>query len=263
MIKRELRLAVVIYGGASLAVYMHGVTKELLKLVRASKVFHELGRDRALKSSYKEGADHRESDTEDVYFELIQRINAHCHFRVVVDVIAGASAGAINGVMLGKALVDDGKLDVQTPLWLNDADVDYLSQPKGRFQKWYLYPFLRVLAHWLPAEIGAKTETREKLVNFIRSSWFEPPFSGKRLCTHFFTALESMVASRRPNSTLLPPGQRLDVYASLTDLAGYPDSMRLNEELVASDRAHSAYCQLSHAGENVSDFRDENLPALV
>ena len=53
MIKRELRLAVVIYGGASLAVYMHGVTKELLKLVRASKVFHELGRDRALNAKYE------------------------------------------------------------------------------------------------------------------------------------------------------------------------------------------------------------------
>ena len=263
MIKRELRLAVVIYGGASLAVYMHGVTKELLKLVRASKVLHEMGRDRALNATYSESADHREYDTEGVYFELLKKVNRHCHFRVVIDVIAGASAGAINGVMLGKALVDDGKLDVQTPLWLNDADVDYLGNPRRRFQKWYLYPLLRILAHWLPAEIGTTPETREKLARFVRSSWFEPPFSGRRLCTHFFNALNAMVESRREDSSLMPPGQRLDVYASITDLTGYPNRLRLNEALVASDRSHSAYCQLSHQGDGRSDFADDNLPALV
>jgi patatin-related protein len=263
MIKRELRLAVVIYGGASLAVYMHGVTKELLKLVRASKVLHEMGRGRAQSARFSDGADHREHDTEAVYFELLKKVNGRHHFRVVVDVIAGASAGAINGVMLGKALVDDGKLDVQTPLWLTDADVDYLGNPRPRFQKWYLYPLLRALAHWLPKEIGTTPETREKLAGFVRSSWFEPPFSGKRLCTHFFNALESMVASRRPGSSLLPEGQRLDVYASVTDLTGYPNRLRLNEALVATDRAHSAYCQLTHQGDGECDFDDGNLPALV
>lgn len=263
MIKRELRLAVVIYGGASLAVYMHGVTKELLKLVRASKVLHEMGRVRAQSAQFSDGADHREHDTEAVYFELLKKVNERRHFRVVVDVIAGASAGAINGVMLGKALVDDGKLDVQTPLWLTDADVDYLSNPRTRFQKWYLYPLLRLLAHWLPKEIGTTPETRDKLAGFVRSSWFEPPFSGKRLCTHFFNALESMSASRRAGSSLLPEGQRLDVYASVTDLTGYPNRLRLNEALVATDRAHSAYCQLTHQGDGDCDFNDDNLPGLV
>ncbi len=33
---RELRLALVCYGGVSLAIYMHGVTKEIQKLVAAS-----------------------------------------------------------------------------------------------------------------------------------------------------------------------------------------------------------------------------------
>ena len=35
--EKELRLAIVCYGGVSLAVYMHGVTKELWKLLRASE----------------------------------------------------------------------------------------------------------------------------------------------------------------------------------------------------------------------------------
>ena len=38
--EKELRFALVCYGGVSLAVYMHGVTKEILKLVRASRDYH-------------------------------------------------------------------------------------------------------------------------------------------------------------------------------------------------------------------------------
>ena len=34
---REVRLGLVCYGGVSLAIYMHGVTKELYKLVRLSR----------------------------------------------------------------------------------------------------------------------------------------------------------------------------------------------------------------------------------
>jgi hypothetical protein len=36
---RELRLALVCYGGVSLAIYMHGITKELEKLVAASVAY--------------------------------------------------------------------------------------------------------------------------------------------------------------------------------------------------------------------------------
>ena len=37
MRQKELRIALVCYGGVSLAIYMHGVTKELWKLLRASE----------------------------------------------------------------------------------------------------------------------------------------------------------------------------------------------------------------------------------
>ena len=183
MAKKELRLAIVIYGGASLAVYMHGVTKELLKLVRASKVLGEMGIEAARDTTFAESPDVRESDTEEVYFELLKQINRKGEFRVVIDVIAGASAGAINGVMLAKAVVDDTLLDSQTSVWLNKADVEYLERENvSRWQKWYLYPFLRILSFWLPRDIGQNPETREKLARLARSSWFRPPFQGSRLC---------------------------------------------------------------------------------
>jgi hypothetical protein len=40
--EKELRLALVCYGGVSLVLYMHGVIKEILKLARASKTFHSI-----------------------------------------------------------------------------------------------------------------------------------------------------------------------------------------------------------------------------
>ncbi len=239
MFKKELRLAVVIYGGASLAIYMHGVTKELLKLVRASKVLHEAGV--RTKIRWQDGPDPRPGDTEPVYFELLKRINEHTHFRVVADVISGASAGAINGVMLGKAIVDDGELNAQTPLWLRDADVEaLLPEHRSPWRKWYLYPFLRALSLWLPRDVGSSEETREKLTQLVRSSWFRAPFSGERLCGHFLDALAAMWRGRRPNSSLLPPGARLDVYASITDLNGYPSTVRLHERLAPCSRSSGA-----------------------
>ena len=177
MAKRELRFAVVIYGGASLAVYMHGVTKELLKLVRASKVLHEIGWDKAADMAYDEGPDQRPHDTEAVYFELLKVINRRGKFRVVVDVIAGASAGAINGIMLAKALLDDAVLDAQTDMWLARADTDQLSGAKhSRWRKWYLFPVLKLLGWWLPGVLRERAETREKLNRFVRQPWLRPPF---------------------------------------------------------------------------------------
>lgn len=51
----ELRLALVFYGGVSLAIYMHGVTKELHKLVVASRRFDEMGMPRRQRRSQRTG----------------------------------------------------------------------------------------------------------------------------------------------------------------------------------------------------------------
>ena len=41
MREKELRLALICYGGVSLAVYMHGITREIWHLVRASRAYLE------------------------------------------------------------------------------------------------------------------------------------------------------------------------------------------------------------------------------
>ena len=53
MREKELRIALVCFGGVSLAVYMHGISKEILKLVRASAALHSMkDRDARLRSTF-------------------------------------------------------------------------------------------------------------------------------------------------------------------------------------------------------------------
>ena len=93
MREKELRVALVCFGGISLAVYMHGISKEILKLVRASRALHNI-RDRAARASAAAvdcfPPDDPEYDTERVYFDLLRTVGRHVELRVIVDVIAGA-----------------------------------------------------------------------------------------------------------------------------------------------------------------------------
>ena len=103
MKEKELRLALVCYGGVSLAVYMHGVSKEILKLVRASRTYHSEDnhiRRQTLRFKEIEGPRADERDTEEIYFDLLQAIGETTELRVIVDTIAGASAGGIIAVIL-------------------------------------------------------------------------------------------------------------------------------------------------------------------
>lgn len=260
MRKEELRLAVVIYGGASLAVYMHGVTKELFKLVQASK---------RVRDTLEEGTPSTTAvtDTEDIYEQLLLKMNQSREFRVVIDVIAGASAGAINGSMLAKALVNDLPLDAQTDVWLEKADVDHLTDDTvNSWRRVYTFPFLKAVTRLFPPRFRSNSETRIKLERFLRKAWLAPPLSGKRLCNMLLDALQQVNKAHKGTS-LLPHGQRLDFYASITDLFGYPRSFRLNESTVIREAEHAVVARLLHIetpqGRKTSDFRASNDPALV
>jgi hypothetical protein len=101
--EKELRFALVCFGGVSLAIYMHGINKEILKLVRASRALHGITeRAKRASASFDSLVDRNdpEYDTEAVYFDLLREVGRKIDLRVVVDIIAGASAGGINGTML-------------------------------------------------------------------------------------------------------------------------------------------------------------------
>ena len=83
MREKELRLALVCYGGVSLAVYMHGTTKEVWKLARAS-MRRQTPAGFALPPA---------EDSEIAYGALLDALAPELDLRILVDIIAGASAG--------------------------------------------------------------------------------------------------------------------------------------------------------------------------
>ena len=123
MKQKELRLAIVFFGGVSLAVYQHGINREILNLVRASKLAHRHGGSASLHDHYP---DEPERSTGDVYYRFLETVCQQLDLQVIVDVVSGASAGAMNGVALGRALAHDLSLAPLTDMWLADADIGQL-----------------------------------------------------------------------------------------------------------------------------------------
>ena len=265
MREKELRLALVCYGGVSLAVYMHGVSKEILKLARAS-ADHRAGveaGDRRANSDY--------TDTEAVYLDLLRQIGGKLDLHVVVDVIAGASAGGINGVLLARALALDLAFDPLRTMWLDKADVAELLAPERRasvWSKWILRPVVqwglsqKKMAHLAPDE-----EMREKLSLFVRSRWFRPPFGGPALCDTLYDAMAAMSSGKHAPTSLTPPGQWLDLFVTLTDFFGYSQPIPLHDPELITEREHRHTLQFRHryssSGTMSTDFDTPDLPSLV
>lgn len=273
MREKELRIALVCFGGVSLAVYMHGVTKEILKLVRASSALHAI-RDRGQRATAafldKVDPADPEYDTESVYFDLLREIGHKVDLRVIVDIIAGASAGGINGSMLARALSHDLPMGALRDFWLDRADVGELLAPEARagvWSKWILRPALwtlGALGTWQP--IG-DPEVRRKLSLFMRSRWFKPPLSGVRMSEFMYDAMIAMGSPRTPLASLLPSGQKLDLFVTLTDHYGYQQLVRIHHPPVIHEREHRHVLRFGYErrpnGEVESDFDLQGAPALA
>ena len=216
---KELRFGLVCYGGVSLAVYMHGITSELHKLVRAS-------------NAHENRADGRnpfaENTTEHVYFKILDQIAAGQPLRVIVDVIAGTSAGGINGVALAKALAHD--LD-QAPLkqvWFEKASIWKLLSP-GKLLKG------------------------------------EAVLDGDRMLRWVYQALGAMNATAGPKArSLMPDDHQLDLFVTLTDCSGYRRTIDIHDPAAIFDREHRHVLTFSYNGdEKVDDFGPHADPGLA
>ena len=100
---QDLRIAVVLNGGVSLAVWISGVVIELNRLVQGSRA-PAAGR------------------TGDVYAELLDLLRA----RARIDVVAGTSAGGLNGGFLALGLVRGADLSMMRDLWRDQGDLSTL-----------------------------------------------------------------------------------------------------------------------------------------
>lgn len=282
MKEKELRLALVLFGGVSLAIYQHGINREILNLVRASRAYHAAGRraqarraDAAARQAASVPAD---ASTTAVYLDLLQALGRTVDLRVVVDVIAGASAGGINGVALARALAHDLSLAPLTDMWLAEADMLRLLAPEARaraWSKWYFLPLMRPLMSWLSREemLPATTdsEMRERVFVFLRSRWFKPPLDGRRLSMLLLDGLMTMdspatsIATR--TDSLIPSGTRLDLLVTVTDFRGIERTIFIHDPLVLHERDHRHLLHFSfehsRSGVRRSDFDFDNLPALA
>ncbi len=235
MHQKELRIALVCYGGVSLAVYMHGVTKEMWKLARASRA-HIAG-------------ENVPGGIEAVYLKLLRSIESEhqLRLRVLPDIVAGASAGGINGVFLAQAIHSGQSLEPLTNLWLERADVDVLVDPDARpwwrFAKFWAMPIVWFLlsrpGNVVSQSVAPETrgEVRAKLSRLIRSRWFEPPFSGLGFSRLLAEALDAM-AKGPTDAPLLPPDHPLDLFVTATDFKGHPQRLRLNSPMDAEESEH-------------------------
>lgn len=226
---REVRLALVCYGGSSLAIYIHGNTKEVFRLVQASKALQQDApalREAVLAGRLPEaGAAGRElpGSARQWYDVLLQEWRddpQKVRTRVVVDIIAGTSAGGINGVILAKALAHELPVDDLTELWLTKASLAKLTN--------YYFGLLRV-------------------------PFGRPPVDGNALLGWLFEALNQMdnkALARSNNPSLLPSGDRLDLFVTNTDRFGYPQNLVVGNPASAVEKRSRNVLHFIYPGVN-------------
>ena len=271
MREKELRIALVCFGGISLAVYMHGITKEVLKLVRASAALHGIDdRDARPRAHFFDQADPNdpEYDTEDVYFDLLREIGRTVDLRVVVDIVAGASAGGINGAMLARALCHNLSINALRDMWLKNADVTVLLAPEAKAGAWskvFLQPII-----WIASKYGMVAGDKEVVKNlslFVRSRWFKPPLDGHVMDALMYDAAVAMGVPKSPQASLLPSGHALDLFVTLTDYHGYYEQVAIHDPPVIHEVEHFQLLHFAYrrrlTGEVDSDLDLGNLPGLA
>jgi patatin-related protein len=229
---KELRLGVVCYGGSSLAVYMHGVTKELNRLVKASALF-----DAGL--SPQAGA-----RSEAFYIELLSKLagEAGVRTRVVVDVVAGTSAGGINGIYLTKAIAHNLSQDALRDVWFNNGDMkELLLLPK----RW---PVKLRFALLLPRALKRS------------------PLRGNEMAQWLFNALEEMDrGGPQPPAlkTLVPQDNRLDLFVTVTDFYGYNRQVPIADPRLVHDQRHRHALTFTYGPGKRDQFQPKNNGALA
>ena len=267
---KELRLALVCYGGVSLAVYMHGLTQELYRLVLAS--------------SPKPGL----TGTAKIYKEILGEVEEEdgdgVPTRVVIDIISGTSAGGINGVSLARALAKDGDLSPIRELWMDHADIEKLLEPgwpKLAFESWPLGSHLPGLGRWLDIHRASRPSTgRESWSACTTDSgrWPSPRSTWRTFtrCRPFCAAISCPATSTRAcetiatasSDTLVRADNELHLFVTMMDLAGYVQHVPLANGYVSErgfrNRVDFAYIPGKPDAEpSEDDFADDCVHLLA
>jgi patatin-related protein len=242
-IGREVRFAIVMYGGVSLAIYINGVAQELYRMVRATAVASDDATKPLLSSAELRG-------TKRVYRNLGKRSHPGAvggpddaegpiRTRFVVDVLSGTSAGGINAVYLAKALANNQKFDALKRLWIEEGDVQRLINDKEAAER---------------AGIEAQKPPRSLL-----SSIF--------MYRNLFDALQSMDGEEAGGKTArYSLVDELDLFVTVTDVVGLPLTLRLLDKPVSEKRYRNVLrfrYDGGRTGRPLNNFRKEYNPLLA
>jgi patatin-related protein len=226
---KELRLGLVCYGGSSLCIYMHGITKEINRLVSAS--------------ASRAAANAATTGSERVYVELLEKLAGSGEeapdLRVIVDAIAGTSAGGINGIFLGKALAGNRSQDSLRDLWFNDGDMNQLVIGPRKVA-------------------GIPISWKAKIPLLLKRALKRSPLRGNDMAIWLHQALGKMDADP-PNGgadSLLPPGHPLDLWVTITDFYGYQRLISLSRPRFVSDARHRHVLNFHYESDGDDNFND-------
>jgi predicted acylesterase/phospholipase RssA len=227
--EREVRLAVVLYGGVSLAVYMYGVAQELYHLVRATAPSRPPSESGVPPTGL---AFPQAESTEAVYRKLARLLPQQengvadasagpVRTRFVVDILSGTSAGGINGICLAKAIANESDFRKLKKIWLDE----------GGF---------------------------ENLLNDEESEYYrEPPSSllgGRQMLANLVRAIRSLSRSDVARSRMV---DELDLWVTATDLEGLPFSIRLANGTPTERRHANRYRFRYCPAENVNQLAEQ------
>ena len=242
---QEVRFAVVMYGGSSLAIYINGVAQELLRLVRATAPEFSAasnGRQAHLSDEELHGS-------ERVYRRLGRLLNRHgilssndnaetgnpgpIRTRFVVDILTGTSAGGINAVYLAKALANDQDMNKLKTLWITEGDIG-------------------VLINDIQSYRDLKFEIHDDENDNKGEPW--SLLNSRRMYLRLLEALRGMdvdkPACKEGKSPLV---DELDLYVTATDMVGLPIHMRLADDVVSEFRHRNVF-QFRYRSKRASDI---------
>ena len=216
----EQRVALVMYGGISLAIYMNGIAREFLNLV-VSTAHDESSGEAYLASDtqlHLKPSERRPilSKSQAVYRDLARLISdelrkgrasgtASPEIRVkfVVDILSGTSAGGLNALFLGKSLATNSSFDALETMWIKEGDISLLLDDDRAYT-------------------GLPGLTKKPARSVL---------SSRRMSMKLLEALHSMdssplIPSRSGTVELV---NELDVHMTATDLIGHPISVRIGQ----------------------------------
>jgi patatin-related protein len=249
---QEVRFAVVMYGGVSLAIYMNGITQELFELVKATAPDPEHPNqarftDKQLTGSgrvYRQlgqllGNEFSDKTKRTQLSEI--KISTPISTRFVIDILSGTSAGGINAIFLAKALANDQSIDQIKNLWINEGDIDKLINDR---------------------------QSLDGLQGITLKQQPESLLNSERMYIKLLDAFEQMEKSypSKSNSFISPYVTDLDLYVTATNIRGQIVPIQLADQVVSEKNHRHVFhfvFSTNESHDSRNDFQSKNNPFLA